>query len=213
MKKFAAIALFVMSMVLLTGCGREAVPFTERSVESEAHCVTLEVRDREIKVEKSEDEMVHIDYFDSEKEFFDIAVENGQLTFVAKTDKEIKDYIGKNAPKEQRIITLRLPENLLELVLSTTNEDILLPALTAETLTLTANGGNITFDSLNVGTALNLDVKNGHINGKVLGGWDDFDITCTIKKGDSSLPQRKEGGEKTLTVSANNGDVNIEFAK
>ena len=31
------------------------------------------------------------------------------------------------------------------------------------------------------------------------------------KKGDSNLPENKDGGEKTLKVYSNNGDVNIEF--
>lgn len=34
-----------------------------------------------------------------------------------------------------------------------------------------------------------------------------------MKKGESNLPVNKDGGEKTLVVSGNNGDVNIEFVK
>ena len=38
-----------------------------------------------------------------------------------------------------------------------------------------------------------------------------FAIHSEIKKGESSLPNNKDSGEKTLNVSSNNGDVNIEF--
>ena len=62
-----------------------------------------------------------------------------------------------------------------------------------------------------MGSALTLNVKNGDIYGAVAGGYDDFAIHTEIKKGKSSLPDSKDGGEKTLTVSCNNGDVNIEF--
>ena len=31
------------------------------------------------------------------------------------------------------------------------------------------------------------------------------------KKGDSNLPDSKDGGEKELNVFANNGDINVEF--
>lgn len=214
MKKFAAMLLLTLTLALLTGCAKEEVPLTARTYEVEALAVTLDARDREIQVSLSEDALVHIDYYDSEKEFFEITNDGGRLTMTAKTDKEGKDYIGKNAPKEKRVIALRLPASALEtLTLSTTNEEIRLPALEVGTLTLTANNGNITFDTLNVGKALSLDVKNGDITGTVLGGYDDFDITCTVKKGDSNLPQRKEGGEKTLTVNANNGDVNVTLEK
>lgn len=47
----------------------------------------------------------------------------------------------------------------------------------------------------------------------ISGTMDEFSITCTIKKGESNLPALKEGGDKSLTVECNNGDINIEFAK
>lgn len=63
-----------------------------------------------------------------------------------------------------------------------------------------------------MGDALNLTVKNGDIAGTVMGSYDDFAIQSELKKGESNLPEHKDGGEKTLTVSSNNGDVSIEFA-
>ena len=58
---------------------------------------------------------------------------------------------------------------------------------------------------------MNLTVKNGDISGTIAGSYDDFAIQSEIKKGESNLPGNKNGGEKTLTVSGNNGDVHIEF--
>lgn len=217
MKKLIAMMLLVLAMVMMAGCEKEEIPFTAKTYEADAQVteVQLDVRDRKIQVVLSEEENIRIDYFDSEKEFFDICVEGGRLTMTIADNKEWEDYIGKNAPKENRVITLSLPQKMLStLTLSTTNEDILLPQLTVEnSVDLTVNGGNITFDTMDVGSCLAIDVKNGDINGSILGGYDDFDMTCTIKKGDTSLPERKEGGEKALTVNANNGDVNIEFVK
>ena len=43
------------------------------------------------------------------------------------------------------------------------------------------------------------------------GGWDDYTIKVTIKKGESNLPDNKDSGEKALTVSNNNGNIDIEF--
>ncbi|HIS61915.1 MAG TPA: hypothetical protein IAC14_06665 [Candidatus Scybalomonas excrementigallinarum] len=68
-----------------------------------------------------------------------------------------------------------------------------------------------TFGNLDVGNSLSLTVKNGDIKGMVIGSYDDFIIQSDIKKGDSNLPDNKNGGEKTLNVSSNNGDVNIDF--
>ena len=54
--------------------------------------------------------------------------------------------------------------------------------------------------------------KNGNISGTIAGGYDDFAIISEIKKGESNLPGNKDNGEKTLNVSCNNGDVDIQFA-
>ena len=58
---------------------------------------------------------------------------------------------------------------------------------------------------------MDLVAKNGNISGTIIGSYDDFSIQSEIKKGESNLPDNKNGGEKTLNISSNNGDVNIEF--
>ena len=74
-------------------------------------------------------------------------------------------------------------------------------------------GGNISFGSLGVGGALTLNVKNGDISGAVAGSYEEFSIQSEVKKGESNLPDQKDGGEKVLQVSANNGNVEIAFAE
>lgn len=64
-----------------------------------------------------------------------------------------------------------------------------------------------------MGDGLYLTVKNGDISGTVVGGYDDFAIQSKIKKEESNLPDSKEGGEKTLNVSGNNGDIRVDFVK
>lgn len=75
------------------------------------------------------------------------------------------------------------------------------------------NNGNIDFEMLGVGKTANFKVKNGDVSGTLSGGWDDFAITCTNKKGSTNLPAEKSGGSKSLIVSANNGDIDIDFSK
>ncbi len=92
------------------------------------------------------------------------------------------------------------------------DEDISLPAfIVTGSIHLSSNGGNITFEGLDVGNAINLTVKNGDISGTVIGSYDDFAIKTNIKKGDSNLSDNKDGGEKTLDVSSNNDNVSIDF--
>lgn len=120
------------------------------------------------------------------------------------SNKEWTDYIGSRPAAEDRRISLQVPDALLEnLTISTTNEDITLPAL--------AVTGQISL-STNGGSALTLSAKNGDISGAVAGSYDDFSIQTELKKGESNLPGDKDDGEKALRVSCNNGDVDIAFA-
>ena len=217
MKKIVAVALcLVLSSILLVGCSNDSEPFEEKSYTSDTQIqeINLEVQDREIEVSLSQDQQIHIQYSENSKEYYDISVsEENVLTMASASNKEWTDYIGTKPSAEDRKISLQIPDALLEnLTLSTTNEDITLPALAVTgSISVSSNGGNITFGNLEVGSALTLDVKNGNISGAVVGGYDDFSIHCESKKGENNLPDDKEGGEKTLTVSSNNGDVNIEF--
>ncbi len=217
MKKIVAVALcLVLSSILLVGCSNDSEPFEQKSYTSDTQIqeINLEVQDREIEVSLSQDQQIHIQYFENSKEYYDISVsEENVLTMASASNKEWTDYIGTKPSAEDRKISLQIPDALLEnLTLSTTNEDITLPALAVTgSINVSSNGGNITFGNLEVGSALTLDVKNGNISGAVVGGYDDFSIHCESKKGENNLPDDKEGGEKTLTVSSNNGNVNIEF--
>lgn len=162
----------------------------------------------------SEDDQIHISYFENSQETYDITVSDEQvLTMTSASNKDWTDYIGGKPSAENRKILLQIPDALLDtLTLSTTNEDISLPALAiTKSINISSNGGNITFGNLEVGSAIYLTVKNGDISGTVVGSYDDFDIQTEIKKGESNLPDNKDGGEKTLNVSSNNGDVNITF--
>lgn len=146
--------------------------------------------------------------------YYEISVSDESiLTMTGASNKEWTDYIGSKPAAEDRRISLQLPDALLEnLTISTTNEDITLPALAVtRQISLSTNGGSIAFETLDVGSALTLSAKNGDISGAVAGSYDDFSIQTEIKKGESNLPGDKDDGEKALRVSCNNGDIDIAF--
>lgn len=217
MKKIIFLALCLMlSVLLLSGCSNSGEPFEQKSYtpDTQIHEIHLEVQDREIVVSLSDDDQVHVQYSENSKEYYDISVsEDKVLTIASASAKEWTDYIGGKPSAEARKISLQIPNALLEnLTLSTTNENIALSDLAVTgSVNLSSNGGNIAFGNLDVGSALTLNVKNGDISGAVVGSYDDFSIQSEIKKGESTLPDNKDSGEKTLNVSCNNGDVNIEF--
>ena len=217
MKKIISLVLcLALGGLVLSGCSGGEAQFEEKSYTPDAQvsAVTIDVQDRDVTVELSDDGQVHIQYFESSKEFYDISVSGGVLTMTGATDKSWTDYIGLSPSAEYRKIVLQVPDAMLEnLTITTTNEDITLPSLSVTgSVSLDCNGGDISFDSLDVGTALTLNVKNGDVSGTVLGSYDDFAIRAEVKSGDSSLPESKDGGVKTLNVTANNCDVNVEIS-
>jgi len=217
MKKIILLALcLVLSSFVLAGCSGENEPFEEKSYtpNTQVNEINLDVRDRKIEVVLSEDEQVHIQYSENSKEYYDISVsDENVLTMVNASNKKWADYIGRKASAEDRKIVLQVPTALLDTItLSTTNENISLPALAVTgSISISSNGGNITFENLDVESTLVLTVKNGDISGTIVGSYDDFAIQSEIKKGESNLPGNKDSGEKSLNVSCNNGDVDIEF--
>ena len=216
MKKIISLVLCILlSAFVLSGCSSSDEPFVEKSYtpDTQVSEISLDVQDREIEVSLSDDSQIHIQYYENSKEFYEVSVSGGVLTMNSASDKAWTDYIGMAAPSEYRMISLQVPDSLLDsLTLATTNEDVTLPALSVNgSISISSNGGNITFVYLGVGDSLTLNVKNGDITGTVIGGYDDFAIQSEIKSGSSTLPDSKTGGEKTLDVTCNNGDVNIEF--
>lgn len=215
-KMIAALAGLWMASTLMACSGSEEVLETKTYTadSTEVKEVAIDVKDREIEVVLSGNGQIQIDYAESEKEYYDIALsEEGVLTMTSESRKEWTDYIGGSGTGSSDKITLRLPgEGLPVLSLRTTKEDITLPALAAvETITLSTNGGDIFFDGISAGSSIMVENKNGDITGIIAGSFDDYAIACRVKKGDSNLPEEKSGGSRSLTVQNNNGDVEITF--
>lgn len=220
MKKLTVFLCAVIGAMLFAfaGCSNDD-NFTEKtylSGDGSVEQIIIDVTDRELELSASEDNQVHIDYYDSDKEYLDIDLfESKQLTVRLVINKEWTDFIGTKPSAEYRKIQVRVPDNIIvSLSASTTNENIKVTSLSfADSITLNSNGGSIICENVDVGKSIDLTSKNGDITGTILGGWDDFSISCTIKKGDCNLPANKDGGTKSFTADCNNGNISIEFVK
>ena len=157
-----------------------------------------------------------MEYFDSEKEYLDISVsENKELVIDLVYDKDWTDFIGTKPSAEYRKIIIKIPNGLISsFSANTTNENIKVSALSVtQQVSLDSNGGDVVCERVNVGKSISLKAKNGNIQGTIVGGWDEFSISCTIKKGDCNLPLSKEGDDKTFSADCNNGDIDIDFVQ
>ena len=220
MKKLTVLFLAVIGALVfaLSGCSNNDT-FTEKSYssgETEIEKIIVQATDREVEISASDDNQIYIDYFDGEKEYLDILVsESKELTVKLVFNNEWMDYIGTKPSAEYRKIKIVIPDNLIStLSVNTTNENIKVNSLSfTESINLDTNGGNIICERVNVGKSINLKAKDGNITGSIIGGWDDFSISCKIKNGDCNLPELKEDGEKKFSADCNNGNINIQFVK
>lgn len=199
----------------LSGCASDE-DFTAQQYVAEGEVVSLsvDVSDRAVKLMPSEDGKLRIDYYESEKTSYDILLsEEGVLSVTLDLDQSWTDFVGVQPAAEYRTICVYLPQKLTDVSVSTTNEAISATGtIAAQNVSLTVNGGDLTFGKIAAEKSVTLNAKNGNITGTILGSWDDYAIACNVKKGESSLPENKTGGSKTLSVDCNNGDVAVEIA-
>lgn len=211
----AAIVCAVLALGAAGGCKNEE-NFSEKSYScagESVQSVNIDVRDSAVEIAPSEDGTLRLEYFESESRAYEIALTDSTLAVTLAERDGLGGYFGVLPDARFRTLRLFLPDGLRALSVSTTGEDITLaPLALSERIWLSANGGNIGFERLSA-REIDLNAKNGSITGSVVGGWDDFSIRCTVKKGESNLPALKEDGANDLLVDCNNGDVTISFER
>ncbi len=199
----------------LSGCASDE-DFTAQQYAAEGEVVSLsvDVSDRAVKLMPSEDGKLRIDYYESEKTSYDISLsEEGVLSVTLDLDQSWTDFVGVQPAAEYRTVCVYLPQELTDVSVSTTNEAISATGtIAAQNVSMSVNGGDLTFRKIAAEKSVTLNAKNGNITGTILGSWDDYAIACNVKKGECSLPENKTGGSKTLSVDCNNGDVEVEIA-
>ena len=215
MRKILLLLLsLILSVSMLSACALDDgfSPNEYILEQSEVHGISIDVVDREVDVSLSDDDMLHISYYESAKEGYEIENREGVVVMSTSNDKDFSDYFGFKPSEDLRKISLRLPEKVFSsIAIETTNEDILIDSMPETgSISLSSNGGDIEFDRIDASSSITLNVKNGNINGSIIGGYDDFTISTNVKKGECNLPN-KDGGVKKLDISANNGDVTVDL--
>lgn len=218
-KLLAAAAALTFLAAVFSGCASVDASYKSKAYEAavtDVETIHLDVTNRLIKITESEDDAIHLTYYESEKEACRISVtENKTLSMTISEQKEWKDYIGVKAPQEYRTIGLSIPNGMIQnLQISTTNEDVLVSSLEIlNVVEITVNHGNIQLNAPKAGGTIRLETKNGDITGTLIGSYDAYSIVSEARKGENSLPAQKEGGKKTLNAFTNNGDIRLQFVK
>lgn len=216
MKKQLAILLFVLTMVSIPiFAANETI--AEKSITYElkdVNSISLEAHDRYIVVKNSEDNLIHIEYFENNIEYLDIDSSTSDLQIKLSMDKKFKDYFFYTSPSELKMIEIRIPNNSIsKLSIKNKSGNILISDIAiSDKLVLDINNGDI--ETIRIEAPfIEMKAKNGNISGTIIGSWDDYSITSKIKKGNSNLPTEKRGGNKNLIIDCNNGDIDLEINK
>lgn len=216
MKKRALLMTAVAALATVTAAGcYDGGTFSEGQYTAEGsqlNGIVISAEDREIDILPSDDGNVTIEYFESEKEFYSLTEENGVLTMKLEYNKSWTDYIGGKPDENYRKITVKLPSDGMDSIdISTTNESVYIGAISATYIAIASNGGDVEVNGISA-EMISLNAKNGDIEGTVAGTYEQYSISCTIKKGESNLPGSKPEGERQLLVDCNNGDIEIKFS-
>lgn len=193
-KLFPLLSAFLCTMLCaFTGCS-DSKAFTAKTYCSDKNtvrCVFFELNDRQVEIGVSEDSQIHIEYFDGEKEFLDIALcDNGELTVKLSFNKGWADFIGTKPSGEYRKVTALLPEGLTAVTVRTTNETIYADRLSADEISLSSNGGDVIADRVNAGKTLLLSSKNGNIAARLSAAGMIFPFSVSTKKAIAISPRK-----------------------
>lgn len=211
-KGYLLTTCLVMGLCVLSGCSAadDFVAGTYEVDAAEVRDIVVDVTDRSITVSPSSDGQVHIDYFHSPKEFYNISLEDGTLTMKYDENKNWTDFISVKPADSVRRIDIRVPGNAISsLTADTKNEGISVSNLELDDIDLYANGGDINVADIDADD-IRLEVKNGNISASVAGAVSEYGISIDIKKGDTNISEN-QGGPRVMDLKVNNGDINIRF--
>lgn len=66
-------------------------------------------------------------------------------------------------------------------------------------------------EDLSAGKSIAISVKDGNMEGTLAGSVSDYSITTTVRQGHSNVPESSEEGPIALELTAENGDINLQF--
>ena len=158
--------------------------YTEKTYSTSAvdvNKIVVSEINRRVEVKKSADNNIHIYYFESDKEHYNISLVNKELSISTENNMEWYDYIKPTFNFYNLSLRLEIPENILENInIETKNGDIIAEDISvSQNISLKTNNGRIyskdiscqTFDcnSYNgrieideiIANSLKSDIKNG----------------------------------------------------
>ncbi|MFE4764482.1 DUF4097 family beta strand repeat-containing protein [Bacillus mycoides] len=218
-KNVLPVTVVVSSVLIFTSaCTNDAssdkknssIKYEEKSYSLEADKISkisLAAMDRSVDVVKSNDNEIHITYFENDKEFYAINVSDEKsLIMQAKTDKELKDYVGLNSDKTHRNIKISVPHGIESgIEIKTSKGDINLSEVNISgSVEATTSNGKIKASNVKSEKSFKVETKNDDIN------LSNVDVKGSIDASVSNgnLDIEKVAVDDALKLKSKNGSIN-----
>ncbi|WP_313894133.1 DUF4097 family beta strand repeat-containing protein [Psychrobacillus sp.] len=210
-KKAAAVCVTLGLVFFISACAtqKESISYEEKSYSIDADKVTqisLSDRDRKVELVESMDSKIHITYFESDKESYEVNItEENELVMKLVTDKDWKDYVGLDTDKAYRLVQIAVPSGISSGVnIITSKANIILSDVNIDgSVEATTSDGSIEITNASVSDNLKLKNKNDDI---ILSGVNAVgSIDATISNG--NIEVTKVAVDKALKLKTKNGDI------
>ncbi|QGV10338.1 DUF4097 family beta strand repeat protein (plasmid) [Bacillus cereus] len=187
-----------------------SIKYEEKSYTIEADKISkisLSDMDRSVDVVRSNDNEVHITYFENDKESYVINVSDEKnLIMKASTNKELKDYVGLNSDKTHRNIKISVPRGMESgMEIKTSKGDINLSEInTSGYVDAITSNGKIKASNVAIENSFKMETKNDDINLSNVNVKGSVDATVS----NGNLDLEKVAVEDTLKLDSKNGGIN-----
>lgn len=222
------ICVFTVSLMLfLTGCTsfhwRGKNPdYTEKTFIADKpekiKNIYLEEEDTPVEILVSEDDNIHVTYFDAddESEIYDITEDKGAVEIRKKSKSNFGIFIfgDESLSDDYKKVKLKLylphdyPGNA---DVKTLDGNITVDRVHVEALTINTNDGDISLNLPVIGVSLSCNTKDGNVDGILDGQMEDFTYTAVTDDGRSNLNSGGSGNKK-IKIKTKDGDIDLSFS-
>lgn len=226
MKKI--VILTSVLMLLLTGCSSfhwrgKISDYTKKSFTAnepeKIKNIYLEDEDTPVELLVSQDDNIHITYFDAddESETYDVTEDNESIKITKKSKSNFGIFVfGDETLSDDYkkiILKLYLPRDYAGSAdVKTTGGNITVERIHVEILTINTNDGDISFHFPVIGVSLSCSTKDGNVEGVLDGQMEEFTYMVSADDGSSNLNTGGFGSKK-IEINTKDGDINLSFSQ
>lgn len=195
------------------------------------HQINVDDVANDVQIIKSDDDQIHVYYFESINEAYDIDDVNGILTVSYDADDIPFFHWNFSFSDRDTDLIISIPESYIgSLQVETVSGDIEILDMTTDELEISSVSGELDINNteidgkfscetvsgdIELDNILAYDIElsstSGEISANILGNSGNYRIDCSSVSGDILVDRGSEAAEKRLSAETISGDIDIEF--